>query len=188
MGSETAGDCSPSGRPGDEPAEDSTYMGDPDLGSAGRTLGLEPNLSVKPDSIESSCVSKGVQDVTMTDQPLRSTTITATTTTPTTPTTTATPTTCEAGTRVSSDRAADGCAAPLDSSTVSRIKATEAECELVVVSKRDVSIGKKGSGSSNSTSRKSGKVIVTDVTINSLTVTFKEALTAEGFFKGCGMK
>lgn len=29
-----------------------------------------------------------------------------------------------------------------------------------------------------------GKVIVTDVTINSLTVTFKEALAAEGFFKG----
>lgn len=27
-----------------------------------------------------------------------------------------------------------------------------------------------------------GKVIVTDVTINSLTVTFKEAMTAEGFF------
>uniref|UniRef100_A0A3Q3LK35 Chromobox homolog 7a n=1 Tax=Mastacembelus armatus TaxID=205130 RepID=A0A3Q3LK35_9TELE len=29
-----------------------------------------------------------------------------------------------------------------------------------------------------------GKVIVTDVTINSLTVTFKEAMVAEGFFKG----
>lgn len=29
-----------------------------------------------------------------------------------------------------------------------------------------------------------GKVIVTDVTINSLTVTFKEAMMAEGFFKG----
>ncbi|XP_041719274.2 chromodomain Y-like protein 2 isoform X2 [Coregonus clupeaformis] len=29
-----------------------------------------------------------------------------------------------------------------------------------------------------------GKVIVTDVTVNSLTVTFKEALAAEGFFKG----
>lgn len=30
-----------------------------------------------------------------------------------------------------------------------------------------------------------GKVIVTNVTINSLTVTFKEATVAEGFFKGC---
>lgn len=30
-----------------------------------------------------------------------------------------------------------------------------------------------------------GKVIVTNVTINSLTVTFKEASVAEGFFKGC---
>ncbi|XP_041735568.1 uncharacterized protein LOC121569038 isoform X2 [Coregonus clupeaformis] len=29
-----------------------------------------------------------------------------------------------------------------------------------------------------------GKVIVTDVTVNSLTVTFKEALAADGFFKG----
>lgn len=29
-----------------------------------------------------------------------------------------------------------------------------------------------------------GKVIVTNVTINSLTVTFKEATVAEGFFKG----
>lgn len=29
-----------------------------------------------------------------------------------------------------------------------------------------------------------GKVIVTDVTINALTVTFKEATMAEGFFKG----
>ncbi|XP_023128812.2 chromobox homolog 7a [Amphiprion ocellaris] len=29
-----------------------------------------------------------------------------------------------------------------------------------------------------------GKVIVTDVTLNSLTVTFKEAMVAEGFFKG----
>lgn len=32
------------------------------------------------------------------------------------------------------------------------------------------------------------KVMVTNVTINSLTVTFKEALTAEGFFKSCGME
>lgn len=30
-----------------------------------------------------------------------------------------------------------------------------------------------------------GKVIVTNVTIKSLTVTFKEASVAEGFFKGC---
>ncbi|KAG9279176.1 M-phase phosphoprotein 8-like [Astyanax mexicanus] len=33
-----------------------------------------------------------------------------------------------------------------------------------------------------------GKVIVTDVTINSLTVTFKEAMTAEGFFSGYGLQ
>ncbi|XP_029946265.1 chromobox homolog 7a [Salarias fasciatus] len=32
--------------------------------------------------------------------------------------------------------------------------------------------------------RQIGKVIMTDVTINSLTVTFKEAMVAEGFFKG----
>lgn len=34
------------------------------------------------------------------------------------------------------------------------------------------------------TAKHPGKVIVTDVTINSLTVTFKEAMMAEGFFKG----
>lgn len=33
-----------------------------------------------------------------------------------------------------------------------------------------------------------GKVIVTKVTINSLTVTFKEATSAEGFFSGCRLE
>ncbi|KAL0198325.1 hypothetical protein M9458_006865, partial [Cirrhinus mrigala] len=33
-----------------------------------------------------------------------------------------------------------------------------------------------------------GKVIVTQVTINSLTVTFKEAVSAEGFFSGYGLE
>ncbi|KAK1785691.1 hypothetical protein P4O66_019032 [Electrophorus voltai] len=33
-----------------------------------------------------------------------------------------------------------------------------------------------------------GKVIVTEVTINSLTVTFKEAVSAEGFFSGCELQ
>ncbi|KAL7883403.1 hypothetical protein SRHO_G00010610 [Serrasalmus rhombeus] len=33
-----------------------------------------------------------------------------------------------------------------------------------------------------------GKVIVTDVTINCVTVTFKEAMTAEGFFSGYGLQ
>lgn len=33
-----------------------------------------------------------------------------------------------------------------------------------------------------------GKVIVTKVTINSLTVTIKEAMTAEGFFSSCGLQ
>ncbi|XP_067089826.1 chromobox homolog 7a [Osmerus mordax] len=42
--------------------------------------------------------------------------------------------------------------------------------------------------SSASASGQPGKVFVTNVTINSLTVTFKEALTAEGFFKSCGME
>ncbi|XP_046893937.1 chromobox homolog 7a isoform X1 [Hypomesus transpacificus] len=42
--------------------------------------------------------------------------------------------------------------------------------------------------SSASASGQPGKVLVTNVTINSLTVTFKEALTAEGFFKSCGME
>lgn len=33
-----------------------------------------------------------------------------------------------------------------------------------------------------------GEVTVTDVTINSLTVTFKEALAAKGFFRGWGLE
>ncbi|KAK2916018.1 hypothetical protein Q8A67_000392 [Cirrhinus molitorella] len=33
-----------------------------------------------------------------------------------------------------------------------------------------------------------GKVMVTQVTINSLTVTIKEAVSAEGFFSGCGLE
>lgn len=37
----------------------------------------------------------------------------------------------------------------------------------------------------NPTVADAGKVMVTEVTINSLTVTFKEATMAEGFFKGC---
>ncbi|KAG7506140.1 hypothetical protein JOB18_047510 [Solea senegalensis] len=41
-----------------------------------------------------------------------------------------------------------------------------------------------GSQSTPATPERPGKVIVTDVTINSLTVTFKEAMVAEGFFKG----
>lgn len=36
--------------------------------------------------------------------------------------------------------------------------------------------------------RHPGKVIVTNVTINSLTVTFKEAMTAEGFFSSYGLQ
>lgn len=40
------------------------------------------------------------------------------------------------------------------------------------------------SQSSQTAAQRPGKVIVTDVTINSLTVTFKEAMVAEGFFKG----
>lgn len=177
MVTETTGDCSPHGRPGDELMEANTTMAETGLSNSARTLGDDPNLRANPNSIENSSVSKGVQDVTMTDESQSSTTTTATN-----------PNTCDAGTQVFPGRAADDCMAPIDSSTTSCIKAAEAECELVVVSKQDVSIGKKGSGSSTSTSRTSGKVIVTDVTINSLTVTFKEALTAEGFFKGCGMK
>ncbi|XP_039979816.1 chromobox homolog 7a isoform X2 [Xiphias gladius] len=41
-----------------------------------------------------------------------------------------------------------------------------------------------GSQSAPAAADHPGKVIVTDVTINSLTVTFKEAMVAEGFFKG----
>lgn len=36
--------------------------------------------------------------------------------------------------------------------------------------------------------RHPGKVIVTNVTVNSLTVTFKEAMTAEGFFSSSGLQ
>lgn len=50
--------------------------------------------------------------------------------------------------------------------------------------------GRIGSPETNSASGrgKPSKVIVTYVTLNSLTVTFKEALTAEGFFRSCGME
>lgn len=33
-----------------------------------------------------------------------------------------------------------------------------------------------------------GEVTVTDVTLNSLTVTFKESRMAKGFFRDCGLK
>lgn len=41
-----------------------------------------------------------------------------------------------------------------------------------------------GDGSPPASPERPGKVIMTHVTINSLTVTFKEATVAEGFFKG----
>lgn len=137
------------------------------LSDTHRTLG-DP-LGDSPDRLGSDCPSDGAQDVTMTNE-LQSGTMAR-----------------EADPHASLDRVdSRGAPAPADSATVTRIRA-EAECELVVVSKRDVTIAKEGSESS-ATSRTSGKVIVTDVTINSLTVTFKEALTAEGFFKGCGIE
>ncbi|XP_069005690.1 chromobox homolog 7a [Embiotoca jacksoni] len=43
----------------------------------------------------------------------------------------------------------------------------------------------EGSQNAPAAAESPGKVIMTDVTINSLTVTFKEATVAEGFFKGC---
>ncbi|XP_041943903.1 chromobox homolog 7a isoform X2 [Alosa sapidissima] len=165
MVTEAVEDCGLCHRPGDEPVEGKTPMAGTGLNDTARTLG-DPDLSTNPDSLGRDSLSEGTQDVAMTDESQSAST-----------------TAREADTHVSLDTV-DSCLAPRDSSTTPCIKA---ECELVVVSKRDVSIGKKGSESST-TSRTSGKVIVTDVTINSLTVTFKEALTAEGFFKGCGME
>lgn len=44
------------------------------------------------------------------------------------------------------------------------------------------------SQASSTTAVHPGKVIVTQVTLNSLTVTFKEAMSAEGFFSGSGLE
>lgn len=47
-----------------------------------------------------------------------------------------------------------------------------------------VAMPTQGPDSGDAAAESPGKVIVTDVTINSLTVTFKEAMAAEGFFSG----
>ncbi|XP_055366790.1 chromobox homolog 7a isoform X2 [Betta splendens] len=55
---------------------------------------------------------------------------------------------------------------------------------IVRVQRSGETAGGDNQGVTTATAEHPGKVIVTDVTINSLTVTFKEAMTAEGFFKG----
>lgn len=62
---------------------------------------------------------------------------------------------------------------------------TAGDCSTTEVGKEEES-GNNQSVTTTTPGRQSapGKVISTDVTINSLTVTFKEATVAEGFFKG----
>ncbi|XP_063078564.1 chromobox homolog 7a isoform X2 [Engraulis encrasicolus] len=209
-------ECSPCqrmGLDGDEPVDsNATYVPDAGLlllSDTARTLGdlVSPGHSpghIPDDSLVSDCPSEGAQGVAATMMMMMMTTTTdqlqsIAATTTTVPHEAAT---CELSLASPLDA---GCTAPAaaatadKSSSVSPIRAEAeeaeaAECELVVVSKRDVTIAavnknKKGSESSVTTTRTtSGKVIVTDVTINSLTVTFKEALRAEGFFKGCGIE
>ncbi|GAA6215595.1 chromobox protein homolog 8-like [Lates japonicus] len=62
--------------------------------------------------------------------------------------------------------------------------APEAGDEEVRGDNQSVTTTTPGSQSAPAAAEHPGKVIVTDVTINSLTVTFKEAMVAEGFFKG----
>lgn len=62
--------------------------------------------------------------------------------------------------------------------------AAEAGKEEVSGDNQSVSTATPSSQTSPTATEHPGKVIVTNVTINSLTVTFKEATVAEGFFKG----
>lgn len=66
---------------------------------------------------------------------------------------------------------------------VSVQKSSEAAGDAAVVCSTEEGKGDNESVTTT-TAEHPGKVIVTDVTINSLTVTFKEAKMAEGFFKG----
>ncbi|XP_042361132.1 chromobox homolog 7a [Plectropomus leopardus] len=70
------------------------------------------------------------------------------------------------------------------SETVAPCSATEVRKEEEEVSDDNQSTTTPGSQTAPATEGHPGKVIFTDVTINSLTVTFKEAEVAEGFFKG----
>lgn len=63
--------------------------------------------------------------------------------------------------------------------------APEAGREEVRGDNQSVSTATQGSPTSPAAAEHPGKVIVTNVTLNSVTVTFKEAAVAEGFFKGC---
>lgn len=62
--------------------------------------------------------------------------------------------------------------------------APEAGREEVRGDNQSVSTATQGSQTSPAATKHPGKVIVTNVTLNSVTVTFKEATVAEGFFKG----
>uniref|UniRef100_A0AAY4BVD7 Chromo domain-containing protein n=1 Tax=Denticeps clupeoides TaxID=299321 RepID=A0AAY4BVD7_9TELE len=78
---------------------------------------------------------------------------------------------------------------------------TEGSCDVVTDGAGDAQTGEAGSSEPHAATEanrgpdvgsggveSSGKVTVTDVTINSLTVTFREALSAEGFFKSWGLE
>lgn len=62
--------------------------------------------------------------------------------------------------------------------------APEAGREEVRGDNQSVSTATQGSQTSPAAAEHPGKVIVTNVTLNSVTVTFQEAAVAEGFFKG----
>lgn len=62
--------------------------------------------------------------------------------------------------------------------------AAEASKEEVRGDNQSVTTATPGSQTALAEAEHPGKVIVTNVTINSLTVTFEEATVAEGFFKG----
>lgn len=62
--------------------------------------------------------------------------------------------------------------------------AGDAAVDCSAVEARSEEVKGDNQSETTTTAEHPGKVIVTDVTINSLTVTFKEAMMAEGFFKG----
>ncbi|XP_044187787.1 chromobox homolog 7a isoform X2 [Thunnus albacares] len=68
--------------------------------------------------------------------------------------------------------------------TTAVCSAAEARREEVRGDNQSVTMTTPGSQTDPAEAEHPGKVIVTEVTINSLTVTFKEATVAEGFFKG----
>ncbi len=71
-----------------------------------------------------------------------------------------------------------------DNATAAVRSAAEVSKEEVRGDNQSVTTATAGSQTALAEAEHPGKVIVTNVTINTLTVTFKEATAAEGFFKG----